>query len=364
VVSFSLGYCPDGHERIARLRSLYERRAQDRIFAKMEVHGPVLARFAATHEEGYGSRPEPAERAAFWDALLCERQAIHDDAIPCAYLSELDQGLYGGLVGGEIQYMVHPENGWISSMVPPIRSAWDNLDTLEIDTSGEAWRYYLDLLDAIGRQAEGRFGISHFILIDALNFIFELVGATRTYLVVEDEPEKVRRAIDFAYRLNVLVQRTYFERVPLVEGGTCSNMGGWVPGRIVSESVDPFHMTSVAYFERWGREPVERILAAFDGGVVHIHGNGRHLIGAVATIRGLKGVLLANDTGFPPAVTQLEKVRQAAPDLPLIVDVEFAHFVEAFEKHALTGNALYSVRDVPDVDTANRWMERIRDYRV
>ena len=34
-------------------------------------------------------------------------------------LSELDQGLYGGLLGGDVRFLAHPENGWISSMVPP-----------------------------------------------------------------------------------------------------------------------------------------------------------------------------------------------------------------------------------------------------
>ena len=53
-------------------------------------------------------------------------------------------------------------------------------------------------------------------------------------------------------------------------GGTLSNFAQWIPGRIVSESVDPFHMTSVAYFETWGREPAERILSRFDGGVVRV----------------------------------------------------------------------------------------------
>ena len=86
----------------------------------------------------------------------------------------------------------------------------------------------------------------------------------------------VRRAIDFGFDLNVRVQRAFFDAVPLFEGGTFSNFAQWIPGRIVSESLDPYHMTSVAYFERWGREPAERILAAFDGGVIHIHGNGRH----------------------------------------------------------------------------------------
>ena len=66
-----------------------------------------------------------------------------------------------------------------------------------------------------------------------------------------------------------------------------SNFAQWVPGRIVSESIDPYHMTSVDYFEQWGREPAERILRHFDGGVIHIHGNGRHLLEAAATLQGL-----------------------------------------------------------------------------
>ena len=77
--------------------------------------------------------------------------------------------------------------------------------------------------------------------------------------------------------------------VPLLEGGTFSNFGQWIPGRIVSESLDPYHMTSVAYFEKWGREPAERILGAFDGGVIHIHGNGRHLFQATSTHHGAEG---------------------------------------------------------------------------
>jgi hypothetical protein len=36
-----------------------------------------------------------------------------------------------------------------------------------------------------------------------------------------------------------------------------------VPGKIINESVDPFHMTSVDYFEQWGREPAQRFIDRF-----------------------------------------------------------------------------------------------------
>jgi hypothetical protein len=106
-------------------------------------------------------------------------------------------------------------------------------------------------------------------------------------MALDEHPDQVRRAIDLAFDINVRVQDEFFARVPLLDNGTASNMAGWLPGgRIVSESVDPFHMTSVDYFERWGREPVERILRRFDGGVFHLHGNGRHLLEAVCSLPG------------------------------------------------------------------------------
>ncbi len=62
----------------------------------------------------------------------------------------------------------------------------------------------------------------------------------------------MRQAVDLAFRLNVLVQDTFFAAGVQVADGTCSNMVQWIPGRIVSESVDPFHMASLDVFEQWG----------------------------------------------------------------------------------------------------------------
>lgn len=361
---FPLAYCPDGHQRLERLRMLYEQRPQDRIFAEMRVPNEVLKRFAAEHAPGYAPRPDPEDRAAFWEALLAGRREVCDDSIPVAYLSELDQGIYGAVVGGRIQYMVHPENGWVSSMVPPILDDWDGFGHLAVDREGDAYRYFLRLLKCVREKARGQFGVSHFILIDGLNFLFELFGASRTYLEITDNPARVRDAMDFAYRLNVEVQTVFFNAIPLLEGGTCSNMAEWIPGRIVSESVDPFHMASVAYFERWGREPVERILAAFDGGVLHIHGNGRHLLPAVATVKGLKALSLLNDRGFPPAFSVLSGMKKRTGNLPLVVEAEFGEFVEALEGRGLPGGVLYKVKNVPDPAVANACMDRVRAYRI
>jgi hypothetical protein len=363
-MDLSLAYCPDVATRLERLRSLYTEGARAGIFVCMGVESNALRKFAAKYPPGYTDCPDLAERVAFWDELWAERAAIHDDSIPCAYLTEMDQALYGGMVGGKAQFMADPATGWISSMVPPILKDWEGLRKLTIDHQSWWYRFYLQELEMLGEASQGKFGISHFILINGLNFVFELFGATRTYTELLDHPEQVREAIEFAYQLNVDVQRTFFEHVPLLAGGTCSNMMGWVPGRIVSESVDPFHMTSVDYFEKWGRQPAERMLAAFDGGVLHIHGNGRHLLEAVSSMRGLKAVFLADDLHFASAFSILGKLRRRLGNVPVSVEAKFPEFVAALDSHQLVGGVLYKVQQVPDVDTANRIMERVREYVV
>ena len=197
-----------------------------------------------------------------------------------------------------------------------------------------------------------------------MNFVFELIGATQTYLSVEECPENVRRAIDFGFDLNLQVQQAFFEAGTLFEGGTFSNFAQWIPGRIVSESLDPYHMTSVAYFERWGREPAERILAAFDGGVIHIHGNGRHLLQAAATLRGLKAILLLDDKGFPSALDVLGDLKARVGDVPVALFASYDAFTERLARHELPGGVLYQVQNVPDVAAANRLMEQVRAYRA
>jgi hypothetical protein len=152
--------------------------------------------------------------------------------------------------------------------------------------------------------------------------------------------------------------------VPRLQGGTLSNFAQWLPGRIVSESIDPYHMTSVAYFEQWGREPAERILGVFDGGVIHIHGNGRHLVQAASTLKGLKAMLLLDDKGFPSAFEVLPTLKARTGDVPLAVFADYDQFVEKLERNELLGGVMYQVKKVPDVDSANRCMAKVRGYLV
>jgi len=289
---------------------------------------------------------------------------VHDDGVPSAYLSEMDQGLYGGLIGAEVRFNCNPATGWVSSMVPPLLGGWEGLAGLGFRAEGEWWRRYLRQLEVFVRRARGRFGVSNFILINGLNFAFELVGATETYLAMSERPAELGQALELGFRVNLAVQRAFFEKAGRLEGGTCSFGVQWLPGRILAESVDPFHMTSVADFERWGRPVLERIFAEFDGGITHIHGNGRHLVEAVAATKNLKAIHLGDDRGFPLAFDELPELRRRAGDMPLTCSASFERFREALAGRRLTGGVLYLVQGVPDAGEANRLMEQVRQYRA
>ncbi len=361
----NLLYCPDTGARLERLRGLYEDRPLDRIFAVMNLPpGRAIQDFARTYTADFCDYPSPEERVRFWDASFAERKDVRDDSIPAAYLSEMDQGLYGGLLGGSARFLAEPATGWISSMVPPLLQDWDEFDRLAIDFDGEWGRRYREQLRAFRDGAAGKFAVSNFILIDSLNFVFELFGATRTYEEAIDRPDRVRQAIAFGHELNVRVQDFFFDQVPLLAGGTCSMAAQWMPGRTVSESIDPFHMTSTDYFEEWGREPVERILSHYDGGLIHLHGNGRHLLEASVTLKGLKAIYFGDDRGYPRSFDILPAIRNRAGNMPLLVSVDFPSFTAALNAHSLTGGALYYVSGVPNPGTANRLMDRVRAYRV
>ena len=362
-MNFTLSYSPNGEQILDRLRQLYQKRSQQIVLAKMNTPSRALADFAAKHPSGFCEYPDINERIEFWDAYTREHIHIYDDSIPTAYLSEMDQGLYGGLFGGDVRFLSDPATGWISSMVPPILKDWTQFEKLSFSTEHQWFRRYLKQLKTFVEKARGKFGISHFILINNLNFVFELVGATQTYMDIEERPEMIRKAIDLAYKVNLHVQRTFFEMAPLVSGGTCSNFAQWLPGKIISESIDPFHMTSVDYFEKWGRKPVEKIFSQFDGGVIHIHGNGRHLLKAASTIKGLKAIYLGDDTGFPPAFEVLAGLEAQVDDTPVVCSVSFPDFDRAIREHRLVGGVLYDVTDVPDTDTANNCMDLVRNYR-
>lgn len=334
------------------------------IFVVFNPPSNSIKRFAKHYANEYVTYPDPFERIKFWRRYLIEKIEIEDDSIPSAYLSEFDQGLYGAIIGGKINFLADPDSGWISSMIKPFFNEITEFTSIPLSADTEWYSRYLTQLKIYIEHSENKFGISHFILIDSLNFVFELVGATKTYLSLFEYPEKVKEAIDFAYELNVKIHNDFFSLIPTYKGGTFSNFAHWLPGRVISESLDPFHLTSVDYFEEWGREPVEKIISQYDGSVIHIHSNGRHLLNAVSSIKNLKAIYLVDERGAPPAFEVLDDLKKETIKIPIILNTTDNKFIDKLNKHQLAGGVLYIVETEKDAKEINYIMKKVKKYRI
>jgi hypothetical protein len=123
-------------------------------------------------------------------------------------------------------------------------------------------------------------------------------------------------------------------------------------------------MTSISDFEKWGREPAERLTGDYDGAVLHLHANGWYLLETASTLKGLKALLLVNEKDHVPAIEIIDDLRKRSGELPLSIMVDYSPFQEKLRQHRLPGGVFYYVSGAPDIDSANRCMEQVRKYRI
>ena len=60
----------------------------------------------------------------------------------------------------------------------------------------------------------------------------------------------------------------------------------------------------------------------------------------------------------------LSKLKASVGDIPLIVEVDFEKFKKSLAQHRLSRGVFYRVKKVPNIDMANRYMEKVRSYRL
>jgi len=123
-------------------------------------------------------------------------------------------------------------------------------------------------------------------------------------------------------------------------------------------------MTSVEDYEQWGERNIQRMFDHFDGGVLHIHSNGRHLLNAVSRLKGLKAILMLDEKDNPPAFDVLTEMKNSVGEVPLVVAVDEDKFEYHLNRNSLPGGVFYWVKSSKSVDEVNRIMERVRNYRI
>ena len=96
----------------------------------------------------------------------------------------------------------------------------------------------------------------------------------------------------------------------------------------------------MAYFAQWGLELAKRMFNAFGGSMIHLNGNGRQLLLAAATHRGLKTICFVDEVGHPVALDPLTELRARTSDVSLVVFASYEKYVQRLNGREMPGRVL------------------------
>lgn len=356
-------------ETIARLKTLYGKKGENQIFARMQVSLP------APLQESMGQRASQVSLAEFpslkqtfpvWEEYLAFFDRLEDDWVSAIYPWQYDQGIYGTLFGAPMHVNRGGPPGCASSTSYPLEGkTYEELLRLAA-TPDNSWvrRMESDLRD-VSTQANGRWGIAVPITIDGFNLAMQIRG-NQTMLDIYDCPRELKQFLQAGVGLNInLVERQRAAINRTWDGGVCDFFNaGWMPLQGIPMSVDCYSFCNPDMYAEFGLPYQQQLIDHFGGGNFHIHGNGRHLLPQLAKVKGCVVAAIGDDGSDTPAMDELEKIKcQAGPITPVVACPTF-RFVKQLRDKSLTGGVYYMVGPVESIEEANRLMDSVRDYRV
>jgi hypothetical protein len=379
----AMEYKKNWKEVIERQTAFWERKLGGRILARIYINNRPFEEWLTKAKDiiPVESKDFPSQNFIFetWDLKLRIFKDIEDDSLPVMIPTEFDQGLFGGIFGAETYFNFDAETGWLSSMPRPFLTDYSGLNKLEIREDGTWMRELRQRLRWYAEQAEGKFGISPVISIDALNFAVMARGATKAMLDIYDNPQKLRNLYELALKLNVQLYQLQKRLLGSFNNGTFDGYtcwGSWIPGDEIDISVDTFGQCRKEVYAETGLEYTQRLIDTFGSAFLHIHGDAYHLLPEVVKLKGLRGIWLLDETPhFPYPFSSLAEIKKITGDMPLITECMLGEFLEGMEKGKLPGGVFYMVRGYregcsdlmpPAVETvaeANEIMKKVRTYK-
>jgi len=346
-----------------RLDELYSGKGKNKIYASIFQKGYHRINTTSTYDKDgkvIYSEPDDSNYISFLNKCNAFSE-MDDDSFPYYYLNDFDEAIYAVLFGARSVFSDMGDR--VSSISYPFILDYDEVKNFKLNEN-HLWIQRLKCrLEYCARHLKGIIGISDFINISGLNFAVAIRGATEAYMAVIEEPEKMKCVINFSVDLNIWLREIFYNIIGLQNGGSYI-FNQWFPGKIINESVDAYHMTSADTFDEYGKDSLEKIFTHFDGGVLHLHGNGRHLLKSVSALKGLKLLNLGDDEPFPRAHDVLDDLSEKRGKVPIHLSIPYDVFIKRFKANDLPGNILYSIYEIPDNIDKQTLIDEIRAYKT
>ena len=368
-------------EVIERQNLFWKRKLKNRILARICLRNAPFEEWLAVLKNkiplASSTFPEKETVLKTWELRLSILKELQDDSLPVMKPTEFDEGLFGGIFGAATHFNYDPESGWMGSMAEHFLV--DSLDSkrLDIKKHGIWMKELKERFSWYSERAEGRFGLSPIVSIDALNFAVLARGATQAMLDTCDNPDKLKELHKFALQLNIEINRLQKEFIRPFNGGTFDGhpaSGAWFPGDEVNLSVDAFGQCSRDVYLELGFKYNQELINAFGSAALHIHINAEHLLPEVIKLKGLKCISLFDET--PRYFPRLKEIKKVTGDMPLITDCMLDEFLDGMKNGRLEGGVFYVVKGhsggrcnlmspaVETVKEANELMKKVHAYRT
>lgn len=247
------------------------------------------------------------DRIAACKLMWAQRPELEDDQLPTL------KPFYGiaehsSFIGGEVTY-----GGNTSYHHAIISGDYSELDALELREDNVQFRMLLDSLDYLRRRGETEGFVPSLRGGDSPLDIANAIRGNDLFYDVYDQPENVRRLMEFCTKACLWTFRHQKAVIPQVMGGTMTGLGVWLPGDSIGHlSEDATCLCSPAMYAEFGRPYLERVLAEFDGAILHTHSMGRRTLPEFCSLDGLTAIELSRDPNQPAPI---DVYREYAADL-------------------------------------------------
>ncbi len=176
--------------------------------------------------------------------------------------------------------------------------SWDGADGIGLRTDDPWFRTYMSFLEALDRQAAGRYPVGIPILRGVTDLMGVLRGHSESVVDCIDEPERAARLAGRCADALIRLIGRHEDAVSPVEGGyAVEQFALWAPGRIARLQEDASALYSPGLYREFILEQDRRIAESFPYSVIHLHSSSLFLLHEILTIDAIDCFQINKDVG-------------------------------------------------------------------
>jgi hypothetical protein len=222
------------------------------------------------------------------------------------------------IIGCPIHVSLKAHSMW---SLPPYQS----LRQIDRVAADPAWLDKLREFTAfLAERAGGRYLVTQTLMRGISDMLEALLGGDGLGLAIYDDPQKFHEVAAQCAEVFIEIGRAQLDLIPRFRGGMSNPFGLWAPGSSIRTQDDASALLSPAQYAEFILPYQERIAAAFDYSVIHLHSVCLHVADAVCD-SSLGAVQVSLDpVPFGPTVTELlPKLARILEKKPLILEGPF-----------------------------------------